>query len=274
MAIETIPLNAKTKRAYNDGASLRRAGGAVSSIIDVFSSIDEKASLMLGFRDQHENNRTRIDSSFLMAYEQRKVGVSKPRNMKEIIMRTKEELAAAEAAYREVYDPYATAEQEAGREPQPFDEAFAAHLEALDADAAAATTGDVADVAIATATKAKPEKAAKPVKAKKEPKAKPAPKPKAPKAFRPTSADRAAINVVGKDILAKAKVEGAARFLPAVDGFATYADFLSGKQLKLDADGNGTTTLKVVTARDSATVLGVIEITVKKGVMSAKGRKA
>lgn len=261
MAIETITLNAKTKKAYDDGASLRRAGGNVSMIIDVFPTIGEKAALMLGFRDQTENNRTRIDSSFLLTYDKRKVDVSKPTNeQKEMTMRTAEELEAIKAEYQTAYDPYAEGEKAAGREPQAFDEAFAAHLAAIDAEVAGKTTEE-----------AKP---AKPTKAKKEPKAKPEPKAKQPKAFRPTSADRAALNVIGADVIAKAKVEGTPRFLPNASGFTTYADFLSGKQLKLDADGNGATSLNVVTAKDTATVVGVIEVTVKKGVMSANGKKA
>lgn len=182
-------------------------------------------------------------------------------------MRTAEELAALKAEYTDTFDAWAAAEREAGREVNvTFDEAFDGHLKALDAEAAEAA-------GTATETPA-PNPAPAPTAKKGGKKADAKPKePKAPKAkaFRPTADDRKALNAAALDAATKAKAEGTPRLKPAS---GTYSDFLSGKVLKLDEKGNGSVTLDVVTAKAMDTVVGKVDVTVKGGAMTAKGKKA
>jgi hypothetical protein len=96
--------------------------------------------------------------------------------------------------------------------------------------------------------------------------------PKAPKArgFRPTSDDRKALNA------AAAKVAGknvsTPRLLPTAKG-STYTEFLQGRVLKIDENGNGSTVLNVVAAKEPGTVIGTVTVTVTKGNMTAKPTK-
>lgn len=179
--------------------------------------------------------------------------------------RTAAELEALRNSYQnDVYDPYAAEAEKNGQVPQPFDEAFAAHLAALDA--------------------AGPTEAPPPAKAKgkgkaapkaKEPKAPKAPKePKAPAGprtvgFRATSEDRKTINAAAAKLLPK-DAKGGCRCLPQ-DG-QTYSDFLQGRVLKV-TDGNGEATLNVVTGKN-ADVIGAIKLTVKDGKLTASPVKA
>ena len=168
--------------------------------------------------------------------------------------RTAEELEALKTDYRtNTYDPYAAEAQANGQEPQDFEEAFAAHLAALDAEPTPAD--EPAKPKGAKPKAGKPKKADKPAKEKK------------PRGFRASSEDRKTINAAAAKVAAKAKVEGKVRCLPQ-DG-QSYTDFLQGRVLKVDAEGNGSVTLDVVPVKDSKAV-GSITVTVKAGVLSAK----
>lgn len=296
--------NAKQRRAFDDGAHARRGGIKLDRTLLIFGMpgspdpLDLRGWAQSGWMAQKQRPLYRVNYSFYLNLIRSKVGGlnKQPRESKGNAMRTEEELSALKAEYQTVYDPYAEAEKAAGREPQPFDEAFNAHLEALDAegttgDTTQAGTGDdnaagaadnggdvaieqaqAAEAAKATGAKATGKAKATPApKATAKPKATPAPKAAKPKAFRPTGEDRKALNVAAAAALKAAKVEGTARMKP---DSGTYSDFLSGKVLKLDADGNGSATLNVVTASAMETVVGKVDVTVKKGAMTAKGRKA
>lgn len=263
---------AKQKDAYNQGAQHKRGGITLDRTMMNMEGDDLKAFASYGWDDQKARPDIKIDFSFFLAHVHDKVTPAekyssnrKEQNMK----RNAAQLAAAKAEYQTVYDPYAAAETAAGRTPQPFDEAFAAHLEALDAEEANRPGDNVnagATGADAATVGDKPKAAAKP-KADAKPKA--APK---PKGFRPTSDDRKAVNAAADAVLKAAKVEGAARCkLPNGD---PYVDFLQGKHIKLDAEGNGSGQLNVFAAAKLDASLGVVNVTVKKGVMTAKGVKA
>lgn len=183
-----------------------------------------------------------------------------------VTTRTAEELAKLRSDFTETY----------GDAPvEGFEAAFAAHLAELDAaspPAEAAAPAPKKGKGGGTANKGTGSKG----KGKGAEKGKGASKPKAPaapkaKAFRATSADRqtfnaAAAKVAGKDVKTP-------RLLPK-DGKSTYTDFLQGKVLKLDASGNGSTVLNVVSAKDTKTVLGTVTVEVKGGKVKATGAKA
>ena len=187
-------------------------------------------------------------------------------------MRTAEELEQLKNDYQPTYDAYAQQQRDEGFEPQSFDDAFGAHLEALDAEVSP-NPEDNETVGAPKVAPAKGKKApAKKAPAKKAA-AKKAKEPKAPKpkAFRPTSEDRKTVNAAGEAALKAAKVEGTPRF-KLVDG-SPYVEFLQGRALKLDADGNGSMELAVYAAKDVNTRVGTVALTVKKGVLTAKGKK-
>jgi hypothetical protein len=265
---------AKQKDAYNQGAQHKRGGISLDRTLMNMEGDDLKAYASYGWDDQKARPDIKIDFSFFLAHVQDKVTPAEnySSNRKEQKMkRNAAQLAAAKTEYQAVYDPYAAAETAAGRTPQPFDEAFAAHLEALDAEAG--RPGD--EVNAGAAGEDAETVGVKPAKAKVEPKAKAEPKEKAapkPKGFRPTSDDRKAINAAAESVLKAAKAEGVARCkLP--DG-SPYVDFLQGKFIKLDADGNGSGQLNVFAAALLDASLGVVNVIVKNGVMTAKGVKA
>lgn len=266
----------KTLRtAFAEGAKAKRAGITPDRVHQFYDSSAKypqpigtmKYAWMSGWEFQAlwpDRAVTSYDFELCFDMERLKMGLLKRTDAltidrKEMNMGTRsaEELEQLKADYRtNTYDPYVAGLAE-GQQPQDFDAAFAAHLEALDA----------ADIGKAKPKGAKPTKPAKPAKAKgtKEAKA------KGPSGFRPSSDDRKALNAAADK--AKGKAEGTARLLPQQKG-ATYTDFLQGKVLKVDAEGNGETTLNVVTTKSKDTVVGTVTVTVKKGVLTAKAAKA
>lgn len=275
--------------AYNDGAQFKRAGRCLNSTLGHFTTDEEKSMALCGYRDQQEHPGVPVNYHFFLARASDKMASPQTptQAQKGHLMRTAEELEALKASYRsDVYDPYASEETAAGRTPQNFDEAFAAHLEALDAESAGPTDADNAiagdpGTAPAPAKKATGKKASAKTGAAKTGKATGNTAPKAPAAakepkgrsFRPTSDDRKAVNAAAQKALGKEGTGRNHRVLLA-DG-SPYVDFLQGRALKLDADGNGgPLTLNVFLAADLKTVKGTVTVTVKKGAMSAVGKKA
>jgi hypothetical protein len=187
--------------------------------------------------------------------DQAAIIVTANRKEKEMTTRTAEEIEALKADFAKTFTG------------DDLDTAFAAHLATLDASApatAAAAPKAAAGKKGASAKKASTAKAA-PAKATKAAAPKAAKEPKA-KAFRPSSEDRKALNAAAAK--AAPKDTKTPRLLPTGKD-QTYTDFLQGKVLKLDANGNGETTLNVVSAKEPKTVVGQVKVTVKNGTMKA-----
>lgn len=263
------------KKAFADGAHAKRGGVRREFANEVFDKNGKwtqpigtlQVAWIAGWDQQSANPGQRVvadDFSLCFDMVALKGGLLRrthaPLEEKEMNMptRTKKQLDELRTKYRtETYDAYAEQARANNQEPQDFEEAFSAHLTALDA--------------------AEPTPAAQPAKPKgAKPKA--APKPKAakpvkergPRGYRATSEDRKLINAAAEQVGKRAKVESKVRCLPQ-DG-QTYSDFLSGRVLKIDADGNGSTTLDVVPTKDSKSV-GTILVTVSGGKLSAKPTK-
>lgn len=271
----------KRADAYDQGAQHRRAGVSLDRTMQNFVGDEAKTMAAMGWRTQQAHPREVVTCHFFLTHAGCKV-CSANQASKEKVMttRTAEELQQLRTDYEAVYNPYAEGERAAGREPEPFDAAFQAHLETLDAEAAgqaapSGVAGGEAATGKATGKKAGGKKAggakatgATKPKAEAKPKAAKEPK---PKGFRPAADDRKTVNAAAAAALKAAKVEGTPRLKVGAD---PYVEFLQGRALKLDANGNGSLDLNVVTAADMATVVGVVTVTVKKGTMTAKGRKA
>lgn len=268
--------NASQRRAFGDGAHARRGGLGINRGDQFYTPLerDEREQWVRGWRAQSLCSalgypKTVSADDFHLSFDTEQVlrWKTNKANRKELAMTTRsaDELETLRNDYRtNTYDPYVAGLSE-GQTAQPFEEAFAAHLAAIDAQTGAAPkkSGGKGGGKKAAAKKGGAKKAAAPKKAK---------EPKAPraKAFRPSSDDRktfnaAAAKVAGKDVKAP-------RLLPA--GGQTYTDFLQGKVLKLDADGNGSTVLNVVSAKDTKTVLGTVTVEVTANKVKATGAKA
>lgn len=269
------------KRAFDDGALAQRGGCPLARALLIFDTREEKAAAGAGWIAQKENiGRTvkftlPFDIDHWEGVVEQKL--NQPRSTKgtDMATRTKEELDKLRDEYfNDLYKPYADAEKAAGREPQDFDEAFNAHLAELDKEAAEQTAADIDGTETPAPAPANKGKGKGKGGTKKPAKPKTERKPR-PKAFRPTSDDRKALNAAAADAATKAKAEGTPRMKPQKgDPGDTYSDFLTGKTLKLDENGNGDCSLDVVTAKDMDTVIGRVDVTVRKGEMKAKGVKA
>lgn len=262
----TKPTAAQLK-AFEDGAQAKRGGVRDTFCRELWQGDDDASKLfrimwhggwIAQFREPGRKI-TRDDFHLLSESVQVNSDNSNRASRKETLMatRTAEELESLKNDFSKTYTG----------DPAGLDAAFQSHLETLDA---AATTDAPAKAKSSKkgAGKKAGAKAAKPAKAAKAPKAPAAPR---PKGFRPTSDDRKAFNAAaakaaGKDVKAP-------RLVPQGKG-QTYSDFLSGKVLKLDADGNGETKLNVVSAKDTKTILGTVTVTVTKGKVKATGAKA
>ncbi len=268
-------MNAKQKKAFDGGAEHKRAGIKLDRAMQNFFTTDEKCFANYGWRTQQAHPEAKVQSHFFLEHAHCKVCIAKMASTEKdepMTLRTAEELEQLKAAYREsAYDAYAADQTAQGFEPQDFDEAFAAHLAALDEAGAtdpAPTAEDTATVGVKPASTAgkkgaktaaaKAEKPAKAAKAPAEPK-----EPK-PKKFRPTSEDRAAIMAAA----GKLTKDETPRLLLA-DG-SPYVDFLKGTTM--DADGNLEVGLKVFTAKgiraEKPEPVGALKVTIKKGAFS------
>lgn len=258
-------------RAFVDGAHAKRGGARPNFCDELFNEHsplriwrEQRLAWIGGYEYQKERPGVKIgpddfplcfDMNALKGGYVRRLNATAINTGEQEMTRTAKQLEALRNDYRtNVYDPYAAEAEKNGQTPQDFDEAFNAHLAALDA------AGD-------TGGEAKPApKASKPSKAPKAPK-----EPAGPRTvgFRASSEDRKTINEAAAKVLPK-DAKGKARCVPQ-DG-QTYSDFLQGKVLKV-TDGNGTADLNVVVGR-SNDVVGAIRLTVKDGKLSAAPVKA
>lgn len=299
---------AKERDAFNLGAQSKRGGTYIGKGREWYLKSEQNLIEFFerGFRLQQNYPTERVTfathNPFRNDAEQAKVAPvdnATDNQEKEIEMkvRTTEEIEALKEAYRtETYNAYADEQRNQGFEPQDFEEAFSAHLAAIDAadtgqgDGAATGTADAgkqetakerkareaaerkakreADKAEADAKKAaeKAEKDAKKAaeKAEKEAKAKEA-KPAKAKKFRPTSEDRVAVMDAAKKLVP----DGETPRMKLTDG-QPYDEFLKGVQM--DADGNATIALNVFTAKalrgDKPEASGQLSVTIAAGKLT------
>lgn len=275
---------ARYQNAYGQGAQHRRAGVSFERMRENFNDPIERSYACSGWHLQNSWPGQKCDFSFYLKHVHGKEAsaIYGIQRWKDNEMRTADELTALKADYEATYNAYADAERAAGREPQTLDEAFMAHLEALDgSDAGKKASGGGKKAAKKAATKGAAAKAAKGgSKAATGAKAatKPAPAAKAPKtpkakAFRPTSDDRKAVNAAAQKALGK-DAKGGNHRLKLADG-SPYVDFLQGRAIKMDDKGNGgPLILNVYTGADPKTVRGTVTLTVKGGNLTAVGKKA
>jgi len=299
---------AKERDAFDLGAQSKRGGTYIGKGKEWYRKDEANLTAWFerGYRLQQnfpgQQVRFSTHNPFLNDEKQAKVEPVEPIDHNEetdMKTRTTDEIEALKADYRtSTYDAYAAEQVSAGFEPQPFDEAFAAHLAALDDAEAPAETETAAEKrkresaekkAAADAAKAEKKAAADALKQKKlddaaaakaEKKAaadaakaakaaeQPAKEPKAKK-FRPTSEDRVTVMTA-----AKALVGDETPRLKLAGG-ATYDDFLKGTQM--DVEGNASVVFDVFTAKairtDGAAPVGKLVATIEGGKL-AKVAKA
>jgi hypothetical protein len=266
---------AAIKNAWAMGAKGRRLGHPVSRCFEFLNRPELHAAYALGWWTQRHRVACVWPDEFHVLFDMalvnskdtvRQIVDATKRKDNMMTTRSAEELERLKSEFRSTYTG-----DDAG-----FDDAFASHLASIDAAAdgggSAATTGAKAASASggkkAGAKSAGKKAAAKPAKAAAAKPAKAAKAPAAPKAkaFRPTSDDRKVLNAAAAK--AAGKSVKTPRLLPQTKG-GTYTEFLQGKVLKLDANGNGSATLNVVAASDTSKVVGTVNVTVTKGVMKA-----
>lgn len=271
------------KNAWVMGAKGRRLGHPVDRCFELLTRPALQAAYALGWWTQRHRVACVWPDEFHVLFDMRLMNskdtvrqIVDATKRKDNMMTTRsaEELERLKTEFRSTYTG-----DDAG-----FDDAFASHLASIDA-AAPAPAPAAASAGAGTAkrgsgakgkgkggTKGKAQTAAKGKGGAKPAAAKTPKEPKAPKAkaFRPTSDDRKLLNAAAAK--AAGKSVKTPRLLPQTKG-GTYTEFLQGKVLKLDANGNGSTTLNVVSASDTSKVVGTVNVTVTKGVMKASAGK-
>lgn len=273
-----IKASAKERDAFNLGAQSKRAGTYMGKGKEWYRSNEQNLISWFerGYKAQvgQPGKSVTFAGYHFLLNDEGQITLDadlEPSNVKKgnDTMRTAEQIEGLKADYRtQTYDAYAADQRAQGFEPQDFDEAFAAHLAALDADGATTGDGATAGTEAAKPETAKARKAREVAERKAQREAdkakkaaeKPAPVAKAKK-FRPTSEDRTAIMGEAKKLVG----DETPRLKLASGG--TYDDFLKGHQM--DVDGNATAVFDVFTAKglraEKPEAVGKIVATIKGG---------